>query len=110
MSEQQYDADKLIFKAKGEWFSSLSGRLEEKMESDFQYLTNERGSLLSSYLIGVYFDEILHDFMKSEFEYPVGNYQEDEYSQEFYEKIGCDLRAVYESKLLAYLEEQQNDQ
>lgn len=94
--EQGLNVKKIINQAKVTYFETLSRRLSTKMR-DYMKAIDPR--TFPQDLIDQCFDEILHEFMRVEFEQFDGDYMADELAQEFYQNIACDIRCDFENEL-----------
>lgn len=94
--EQCLDVKKLIKQAEVTYFEALSRRLSTEMR-DYMKAIDPRA--FTQDLIEQCFDEILHEFMKDEFDQFDGDYRDDKLAQEFYQNIACDIRGDFENEL-----------
>ncbi|WP_058532862.1 hypothetical protein [Legionella saoudiensis] len=108
-SETECNPELIIAQAKEQYFSSLSNDLNKEMAQYFHNVICNPQTILTEARIEGCVDEILHDFMKREFERNEGNYDEDDISTEFYQCHACDIRCNFEHLSLEKLEEK-NDQ
>jgi hypothetical protein len=98
-----YPEEVFIEKAKKQYFDALSRQLTNEMNDYFEDVISGK-TLYSQEIIDQGFDEILHDFMKKEFEKNSNDYMSDDIALKFYESFGCDIRGDYEERLMQEIE------
>lgn len=91
------DSEALLSKAKKAFFESL----DRKLTADMQKVLDEATSPDEAW-IGAAFDEILHEFMKSNFS---DDYDSCDIASEFYEFYGCDTRIDFEREAREKMEQ-----
>lgn len=94
---QGVDSQALLLKAKKAFFESLDRDLTADMQKKL-----DAASGIDEAWIGAAFDEILHEFMKSNFS---DDYDSCDIASEFYEFYGCDTRIDFEREAREKMEQ-----
>ena len=90
---ESVNEDKLKEKAQKEFFLSLERALTKEMQNYLDKVFKAEGTIIDDALIDQAFDEILHNFMKANFEC---DYSGHALADAFYQFYGCDTRINFE--------------
>jgi hypothetical protein len=97
---ESFDLSELFKKSEDCFTESLSSSLKKKMQVYLDEIIKDESNIFDNKSVDQCFDDILFDFMKSEFG---SDYEKNDFASEFYQMTACDIRVDFEREAKDYL-------